>query len=274
MNPGHGIAEIYLNICWESQACGLEEDCPETGWFRVYFPDDHSGQIAETRLHDFAERQNDSVTIVSGTIEDTGWRTAWHRFFKPVPVGDRFLIQPSWEPVESAGRIPIRIHPGQAFGTGYHASTVLCLTWMETLNLTGLDILDAGCGSGVLGIAAAKLGARSVTGIDIEDEAIYEAAGNAELNGVASICRMIRGRVEDTTSAFDCFIGNIGIEFFTTNPGLLGRLVRQNGAAIVSGCTTLSIDTMRKYLVNEGFIEPIKVLEQGEWAALYGSKTG
>jgi ribosomal protein L11 methyltransferase len=272
-HPGNSITDIYLNICWESHSCGLEEDCPVTGWFRIYFPDDRSGRTAETRITECADMLNDTVTVVSGTIEDTGWKTAWHRFFKPVPVGEGFLIVPSWEPVTREGRIPIRIHPGQAFGTGYHASTALCLKCMETCDFTGRDILDAGCGSGVLGIAAAKLGARSVTGIDHEDEAIYEAAGNADINGIAPICRMIRGRIEDLTCRFDCFIGNLSAEFFTTNPGLLDRLVRKNGYAIVSGFTSVSCDAIRQYLVNEGFIDPIENLEQGEWTALYGRKT-
>lgn len=153
---------------------------------------------------------------------------------------------PSWEPVKTTERIPIRIRPGQAFGTGYHESTALCLKCMEELDFTGMDVLDAGCGSGILSIAAAKLGARSITGIDHEDEAVYEAAENAALNGVASTCRIISGKIEELMGDFDCLIGNIHAEFFEHHPGLPGRLAEEKGYAILSGFTSVSLSNQCK----------------------------
>ncbi len=273
LKPGIIDPEIYLNICWESNSCGNQEDCPDIGWHRVYFQDISFCQKAEKQILKYAKIYTDTIQLVSGVVQDPGWRSAWHRFFKPIPVGNRFMVLPSWETVEAEGRIPIRIRPGQAFGTGYHESTALCLKCMEELDFSELDVLDAGCGSGILCIAAAKLGARSVTGIDHEDEAAYEAAENAALNGVAPVCRIISGKIETFTGVFDCFIGNVHAEFFEHQPGLPDRLVRENGVAILSGFTSESLSEMKKYLIESKFSPAMRVFEQGEWRALFAQKT-
>lgn len=272
LKPGKIDPDVYLNICWELNSCGNQEDCPDNGWYRVYFHDNVLRQKAEVRILEHARIFSDMIQLVSGTVEDPGWRSAWHEFFKPTSVGRKFLILPSWEPVKTTERIPIRIRPGQAFGTGYHESTALCLKCMEELDFTGMDVLDAGCGSGILSIAAAKLGARSITGIDHEDEAVYEAAENAALNGVASTCRIISGKIEELMGDFDCLIGNIHAEYFEHHPGLPGRLVRKKGCAILSGFTSISLESMQNYLVSSDYSPAMRVFEQGEWRALFAQK--
>ncbi len=134
-------------------------------------------------------------------IEEINWAEAWKEHFHPIHIGEHLLIVPSWLDIPSENRIPIRIDPGMAFGTGTHPTTQLCLEMMESSqlseNLIGVDLLDIGCGSGILSIAALKLGAARAFGVDTESDAITAAEENAHLNEVAGQSWFVRGSVED-----------------------------------------------------------------------------
>jgi len=138
---------------------------------------------------------NESLQIygVSGTairsvtdreVENEDWLAEWKRHWKPTTVG-KFIIAPPWSEVIAGDKIVIRIEPNMAFGTGTHATTALCLTWLESNNLTGRVLVDYGCGSGILGIAALKLGAQRVHAIDIDPQAQTATRSNAARNGVS-----------------------------------------------------------------------------------------
>ncbi|MDA1330520.1 MAG: 50S ribosomal protein L11 methyltransferase [Chloroflexi bacterium] len=117
-------------------------------------------------------------------IEDSNWMEAWKAHYRPLKVGAGLLVLPAWADVETGGRIPIRIDPGMAFGTGVHPTTQLSLALLEKEVRAGASVLDVGCGSGILSIAAAKLGAGKVVGVDIDAKAIENALHNAKLNEV------------------------------------------------------------------------------------------
>lgn len=118
-------------------------------------------------------------------IEDQDWNTAWRKHYQPILVGHRLLICPSWLSSPSADRIAIFLDPGMAFGSGTHPSTQMCLEALEDLVFPGIRVADLGCGSGILAIAAAKLGAAHVLALDIDGEAIKATRGNAAANDVA-----------------------------------------------------------------------------------------
>ena len=122
-------------------------------------------------------------------VPDENWVELTQSQFEPIPVGERLWIVPSWhEPpaaAKSADAIVLRLDPGMAFGTGDHPTTRLCLAWLERHVVAGDDLIDYGCGSGILAIAAKKLGAGTVTGIDIDDQAVSAARVNAVANDVA-----------------------------------------------------------------------------------------
>lgn len=144
-------------------------------------------------------------------IEDPGWATMWQKRFEPFPIGDRLIIVPPWKRVAPPDRIPIIIRPGQAFGTGHHASTYGVLSMVEQLFATGrfARALDVGTGSGILAIAARKLGAAHVTAIDLDAIALENARENADLNGVAGAIRFTAAPLSSIRGRFDLITANI-----------------------------------------------------------------
>ncbi|WP_028774415.1 50S ribosomal protein L11 methyltransferase [Shewanella waksmanii] len=118
-------------------------------------------------------------------VEDKDWEREWMDNFHPIQFGRRLWICPSWREVPDPQAVNVMLDPGLAFGTGTHPTTALCLEWLDSLDLTDKPVIDFGCGSGILAVAALKLGANNVTGIDIDYQAIEASKANAERNGVA-----------------------------------------------------------------------------------------
>ena len=117
-------------------------------------------------------------------VEDADWENNWKAFYKPMEIGERLMVIPDWEEADPKGRAALRLNPGLAFGTGGHATTRLCLTALEKIVAPGMKVLDLGCGSGILSIAALLLGAERAFACDIDDKAVDVAYENAALNGV------------------------------------------------------------------------------------------
>jgi len=118
-------------------------------------------------------------------IADQNWMEAWKQHYRPIPIGKRLLILPAWMESPEPERIPIKIDPGMAFGTGTHPTTQLCLELMESNEaIHSAQVIDVGCGSGILSIAALKLGAAAALGVDIDPEALRNSRENAETNGI------------------------------------------------------------------------------------------
>lgn len=120
------------------------------------------------------------------SLGDNDWAHSWQKYYKPMPVGERLYIVPEWERGEPvpAGKAPLYLNPGLTFGTGSHASTQLCLMGLERYTVPGKPVLDLGCGSGILSIAALRLGAASAKAVDIDDKCLTVAYENAALNGI------------------------------------------------------------------------------------------
>lgn len=118
-------------------------------------------------------------------VEDQDWMAAWREHYRPIPIGEKLMILPAWIEPPDEHRIPIKIDPSMAFGTGTHPTTQLCLTLMEKHLIPGQAVIDIGCGSGILSIAAVKLGASRVVAVDIDQAAIRSTRENAALNEVA-----------------------------------------------------------------------------------------
>ncbi len=127
-----------------------------------------------------------SLKIDISTLDDEDWANNWKQYFHPIVIGERFVVKPTWEEYEPDGRFIIDIDPESSFGTGQHETTALCLEAVETVNVENKDILDMGCGSGILGIGASMLGAKSVVAVDIEENSARIATENAKKNGVFS----------------------------------------------------------------------------------------
>ena len=136
----------------------------------------------------------------------------WKKYFRPVAVGERLLICPSWrrDEVDPNGRTVLQIDPGLAFGTGTHETTSLCLSLLEKYMKPGVAVLDIGCGSGILSVASILLGARAATGVDIDELAVKTAAENAKINGVGDKFTAVCGNLVDKIRGqFDVIVANI-----------------------------------------------------------------
>lgn len=137
------------------------------------------------------------------SIQQENWAEAWKVHYRPVSIGERLMIVPAWLGVPEEGRLPVRIDPGMAFGTGTHPTTQLCLELIEKIlvepdaNPLETDVIDLGCGTAILAIAALKLGARRALGVDIDLEAVQAARENVEMNGVSDRIELARGSLDE-----------------------------------------------------------------------------
>lgn len=131
------------------------------------------------------------------TIHDQNWMEAWKDHFHPIPVGERLMIIPAWVENPDPKRLPIAIDPNMAFGTGTHPTTQLCMILLEKYALPGQPVIDLGCGSGILSIAAVKLGIPRVVAVDIEMDSVKATKENAERNGVLDAIQVGQGSVKE-----------------------------------------------------------------------------
>jgi ribosomal protein L11 methyltransferase len=207
------------------------------------------------------------------TVRSEDWSTSWQANFKPLRIGEHLLIVPSWEYLQPLpGDIVLRIDPGMAFGTGGHETTRLCLELLEQI-MTGMhhaappSVLDLGTGSGILAMAAARLGARRVCAVDIDPIAIDVASHNIAANDMAQLIETATTPLETLTDCFDIILANIlAEELVRLSSHLIDRLAPE-GTLVLSG-----ILSEKEYLVRDGFasssLEYQTTRQQGEWVAL------
>lgn len=190
------VAEVIARFVPDGvviQSTGIQQDdsgsAKSTGLLKVcgYIPAGPSADVTYQNLQEALWYLGRIRTIPEPSfvpIYQTNWSDAWKEHYKPIKIGKKLVIQPAWIEQTPAGRIPILIEPGMAFGTGTHPTTQLCLEVLEEY-LKPLDsVIDVGCGSGILSIAAFKLGAQSVLGVDVDADALKSAVENAEINSV------------------------------------------------------------------------------------------
>ena len=176
--------------------------------------------------------------VVSQQVNEEDWANNWKKYFKPLPVGEKLLICPSWEQTDNPeGRAILSIDPGMAFGTGGHDTTRLVLETLEQYITPGCDFLDIGCGSGILSIAACLLGAGSALGIDIDALAVKTAIENGELNGLTAPKYEIRlgDLARDVAGKYPVIAANIVADAIIMLSPAVPALLAEGGVYIVSG---------------------------------------
>lgn len=171
-------------------------------------------------------------TVELTEIAEQNWVQLTQSQFEPIRINERLWIVPSWHAAPDPAAICIELDPGMAFGTGSHPTTRLCLDWLTDNIAGGEQVLDYGCGSGILGIAAAKLGATGVLGVDIDDNALTAARDNAERNAATLVLRHTR---EALTETFDRVVANILTNPLCVLAPLLSGRVAANGRIALSG---------------------------------------
>ena len=175
---------------WDYVDEDLEKSMQGKSRITFYLPADETGfaKVAEVRiaLQKLKEERSDCGTLLMtmDQMQDADWENNWKQYYKPMEIGERLLVIPEWETAEIGDRVPLILEPGLTFGTGSHATTRLCLTALEKEVKGGEKVLDLGCGSGILSIAALKLGAKEALAVDIDDKCLTVAYDNAALNGI------------------------------------------------------------------------------------------
>ena len=163
---------------WDYVDDELEQQYAGVSRIKCYLTDDEEGQKALRAIR----AAYGEVTV--SMVEDSDWENNWREYYKPIEVGEKLVVVPEWEPIPEDGRVPLRLDPGLIFGTGSHATTRMCLMALENYVNQASRVLDLGCGSGILGIGALVLGAKSCLGCDIDPKAPDVVMSNAALNGI------------------------------------------------------------------------------------------
>jgi len=251
---------------------------------RAYLPVDdrleEKRQALETSLYYLGMIQTLPEPVYK-TIADQNWMDAWKVHYKPIPIGDRLLILPAWLESTQPDRISIKIEPGMAFGTGTHPSTQLCLMFMEEFYAdlhrrknTASSFLDLGCGSGILSIAAMKLGANYTLGVDIDPDSIDNARHNSFANGINEGLTFEVGSIKEIREGLypiqraDLVAVNILapviIRLFKAG---LSELVEADGMLILSGILETQSQAVFEAADENGF-RVVQKKSMGDWIAL------
>ena len=165
---------------WDYVDTELEQQYAGISRIKCYLTDDESGRDSLRQIREAYE------SVAVSFVEDSDWENNWREYYKPIPVGKKLVVVPEWEEIPEDGRIPLRLDPGLIFGTGSHATTRMCLAELENYVDADTRVLDLGCGSGILGIGALVLGAKSCLGCDIDPKAPDVVRSNAALNGIGA----------------------------------------------------------------------------------------
>lgn len=265
--PLEALELVELRL-WELGATGLEER-DETTIVR------EAGQGEVVVIASFAEESEADAALECFHGEhqaelmyapERDWAVEWRRGFGPQRIGQRVVLHPSWEPVQSeAGDVVVTIDPENAFGSGDHETTRLVLRFLDEGIAGGERVLDVGCGSGILSIAALRLGASSSIAIDIEQDAVDVTRRNAEINHVASRIVASTRPLAHVEGEYDWVLANIETRILVDMPDALRGRLAPGGALVLSGILRNERDTvLRAY-------EPMSVetlLEEGQWCAL------
>lgn len=199
------------------------------------------------------------------TLEEKAWEREWMKEFHPMRFGRRTWICPSWLPVPDPSAVNILLDPGLAFGTGTHPTTALCLEWLDENIKGGETVIDFGCGSGILAIAAVKLGAAKVWAIDNDPQALTATGNNAQSNGVQSLIQCTDDK-QPLEIQIDIILANILANPLILLENLFKKRLKQNAMAILSGILVEQRDAVI-HAYSEDF-ELINSAEQEDWCRL------
>ena len=201
------------------------------------------------------------LLLAMENMEDADWENNWKQFYKPMEIGERLLVVPEWEEAGDDGRVKLILNPGLTFGTGSHATTRLCLTALEKHICGGEKVLDLGCGSGILSIAALLLGAKDAFACDIDDKCVGVAYENAALNGIGKEHYTVRagdvlsdrGLQKEFGGDYDLIVANIVADVIIALAPQVRGLLKAGGLFLCSGIIDDRAEEVREKLVEAGW---------------------
>ncbi len=260
------LADQVAAFIIEETGRGVETGTPAPGvaCLKAWLTPDDMDAGVYGRLEELLVRITATVegafSLERRAVNEENWAESWKHYFKPVRVGSRFVIKPQWEEYDAGpGDVVLEIDPGQAFGVGTHASTALMLEnieWLWSRRPWGSGepaVLDVGTGTGILGIAAARLGVRRLKAIDIDPDAVRTARANARLNGVSDKMTVSGERIEAESDKYDVVLANIDKNTISVLAGDLARVTAPDqGVLVVSGILQEQQEETAAMLESEG----------------------
>ena len=207
-----------------------------------------------------------TLLMTMDTMEDADWENNWKQYYKPMEIGERLLVIPQWETAEVGDRVPLILEPGLTFGTGSHATTRLCLMALEKHVKPGMRVVDLGCGSGILSIAALKLGASEARAIDIDDKCINVAYENAAMNGIGKENYTVlagniltdQSAVEQLGGGYDIVVANIVSDIIIALASQVRYYMKEDALFLCSGI----IDTRAEEVAGKLREAGLEILEE------------
>lgn len=288
--------QLRLNSTGQ-QAEALGDELIESGSVSVTFQDSHDTPVfeplpgetrlwgdtdviglydAETDMKMVIAQLENSPLLAKGfihkieQIEDKDWEREWMDNFHPMRFGERLWICPSWRDVPDPTAVNVMLDPGLAFGTGTHPTTSLCLEWLDGIDLEGKTVIDFGCGSGILAIAALKLGAAKAIGIDIDPQAITASRDNAERNGVSEHLSLYLAKDQPEELQADVVVANILAGPLRELAPMISVLPKSGGLLGLSGVLATQAEGVADAYRELFEIDPIA--EKEEWCRITGVK--
>lgn len=251
---------------WDYVDRDLEEQFFGVSRIKFYINDDPDG-LSILRL---VREKYPSVSVK--TVEDSDWENNWRQYYQPIEVGEKLVVVPEWEEIPPGNRMPIRLDPGLIFGTGSHATTRMCLQELEKVSCPGDQVLDLGCGSGILGIGALILGCDTCLGVDIDPKAPDVACSNASLNSFgADRFRVLTGDLlqddglrNTLCKEYDIVLANIVADVIIPLSPHARSFIRRGGYYITSGIIEGRENEVRAAIESSGFCI-LEHLTEEEW---------
>lgn len=288
---GRDITEAFLNNCAENwDYADMDKIAPDDEpYIRAYIPilPENSGVADEltSLIFKFKEENGDidlgSLKIEMNQTDEEDWANNWKQYYKPLKIGSRLLVCPSWEEIpELEGRKLMLLDPGMAFGSGLHETTRMCLEELEKYVDDGMSLIDLGCGSGILSIAGSLLGADRMLAVDVDPVCVEVSAQNAKLNGVklntvvgnvinddAFFASLLHNTDSGCSEQYDVVVANIVAGVLTKIAHRIPALLKKGGIFISSGIITERVDEVAHEYEEYG-LKVIDIRYMGEWSAI------
>ena len=263
----------------------LLETKDEEAKVRVYLADNSQGREKMEIILEGIEALRNETEFDLGSLktdisetDDSEWADNWKEFFHPLPIGNSFVVKPTWEDWEGEDRIVLEIDPESSFGSGQHETTSLCLEALEDIPLENASVLDMGCGSGILGIGALLLGAKDVLAVDIDKNAVDIAVKNATLNKVQNFEGLCGNTLSDegvynkvTSKKYGVILANIVADVIIAMAPTFKKVLEDEGTLICSGIISPRKGEVLSALAENGFALT-GIGEKNDWVSIICTK--
>lgn len=230
---------------------------------------EHDTDADNTVANIVAGSRLEESDLIIENIADQDWERAWMDDFKPMRFGQRLWVCPSWSVPPEPDAVNIMLDPGLAFGSGTHPTTALCLEWLDSQQLIGKRVIDYGCGSGILAIAAVLLGAETVIGVDNDPQAVTSCANNRDTNGIAPE-RLTVHLPGEAHAPADIVVANILSGPLAELTPVLTRLTKPGGTLILSGVLSEQTETLMQSYAP--FFDMQAPVIRDEWVRIEGTR--